>query len=870
MSDILRFQVSRAPQRRVPDDATLVKLLDFNDLLTVAAKFLTSPAEKEKHVANIPHAGGGNLTRLVQEAMMLLVAPLAQRRTLARTVVLSPESVGQPQSTPLLSVVPELDRWLMTHDDMPDSAALQKELDVLGAGIRARSSADPGTSALEAIVLDPEFWGDHIRLERMLAATIMDNDPLRTSFDVRARIVRLVLVAALIEDMALAAKLPASAEVFRMLRRRTISLPERLLAPLRRPNPSIRRPGFSDLFVVRENWLRYEAGEIAHIENVLAHELKERIHQRIDEQEVTTLIESSESKMSERDTQTTERLELQTAASEELSVALAVEGSIDTKSMLPSTTIDVHIGGSVESSYSQSNSRASTTAREVVSRAAERVQTAVRRVRTQRTLSRVTETNTHTLDNKKNDKHVTGIYRWVDKVKRMELVRYPNRFLIELHIPEPGSWLRWAFQQANLNPDLPPNPGTFTTIQPDDITFDNPVLGNDYRRLAALYGAREIKPPPTRQILPALIHRDPVAGEKEVPFPEIEIPVHYYKGTGPTVPAGMVATTWQARIASSEKADPALMGGVMHDPTGRFAVNVGTGSAQTQINVSAENVELTGNVGDITSGSIPISVAATFDFGFAIHVAVTFEPTAAAITAWKMETYEALRDAHAQAAQRYREAKATAETMRSVAFDSMPPAKSRQLMTSEMKRSAIELLLGEEWFAGRSGIMVHIPTGEPSIEHGSAAKSAPLIQFMEQAFEWGNMTWMLYPYFWAARGTDPRPRATWRPLAFQQSADPDLDAFLGAGAARLVVSARPGFEAQVQLFLEYGILWGGGPVPGPGDAGYVSVADEIRSMQLGASDGVITDTWDISLPTTLVILDADSRMPVKNPAYPEP
>ena len=132
------------------------------------------------------------------------------------------------------------------------------------------------------------------------------------------------------------------------------------------------------------------------------------------------------------------------------------------------------------------------------------------------------------------------------------------------------------------------------------------------------------------------------------------------------------------------------------------------------------------------------------------------------------------------------------------------------------------------------------------------------------------MTWMLYPYFWAARGTDPRPRATWRPLAFQQSADPDLDAFLGAGAARLVVSARPGFEAQVQLFLEYGILWGGGPVPGPGDAGYVSVADEIRSMQLGASDGVITDTWDISLPTTLVILDADSRMPVKNPAYPEP
>jgi hypothetical protein len=271
---------------------------------------------------------------------------------------------------------------------------------------------------------------------------------------------------------------------------------------------------------------------------------------------------------------------------------------------------------------------------------------------------------------------------------------------------------------------------------------------------------------------------------------------------------------------------------------------------------------------NITSGQVPISAFASYDFGYTVHVTIRMEPTANAITAWKLETYASLRDAHAEATQRYRDAKLATETMSGSVIDTPPPALARQLVMHEMRRAAMELLMGTEGFTGLSAYSVFSGSDEPFINHDGAARTGPRIQFMEQAFEWNNLTWTLYPYYWARRHLWAGIGG-WKELALRATSDPDLDAFLSAGAARLVVPARPGFEAQVQLFLEYGILWAGGPVPGPDEAGYLSVADEIQSMQRGAVDGTRVDNWEVRLPTTLLIIDPDSTMPVKNPAYPD-
>ena len=72
--------------------------------------------------------------------------------------------------------------------------------------------------------------------------------------------------------------------------------------------------------------------------------------------------------------------------------------------------------------------------------------------------------------------------------------------------------------------------------------------------------------------------------------------------------------------------------------------------------------------------------------------------------------------------------------------------------------------------------------------------------------------------------------------------------FLRAGAARVVVPARPSFAAQANLYAESGVLWGGGQPPGPGDPNDLSVADEIKARKQRPDDGVQVDPAEITIP----------------------
>ena len=57
--------------------------------------------------------------------------------------------------------------------------------------------------------------------------------------------------------------------------------------------PNVRPIGVGDLKIVKQRLARYEAGELAHIENVLAHEKRDRQHRRLRQFEeiVTTIAE---------------------------------------------------------------------------------------------------------------------------------------------------------------------------------------------------------------------------------------------------------------------------------------------------------------------------------------------------------------------------------------------------------------------------------------------------------------------------------------------------------------------------------------------------------------------------------------------------
>ena len=138
---------------------------------------------------------------------------------------------------------------------------------------------------------------------------------------------------------------------------------------------------------------------------------------------------------------------------------------------------------------------------------------------------------------------------------------------------------------------------------------------------------------------------------------------------------------------------------------------------------------------------------------------------------------------------------------------------------------------------------------------------AALCQFIEQAFDWDNLSFVLYPGYWV---TQKRLIET---FARRSDADGVFTTFLRAGAARVLVPATPKFELACLYFLATGVPWLGSDVPALGDPLFVPVDEEVRQQQdnrLGATP--VGESWEYLVPTTLkYLIGSTTDLPVINP-----
>jgi hypothetical protein len=80
--------------------------------------------------------------------------------------------------------------------------------------------------------------------------------------------------------------------------------------------------------VVKQKLLAYVPGEVAHIENVLKGEYKDRKHRVLDRAETTVFTSDEESQETERDTQSTERFELKKEAEKVIKEDMSVQAGV--------------------------------------------------------------------------------------------------------------------------------------------------------------------------------------------------------------------------------------------------------------------------------------------------------------------------------------------------------------------------------------------------------------------------------------------------------------------------------------------------------------------------------------------------------------
>lgn len=148
----------------------------------------------------------------------------------------------------------------------------------------------------------------------------------------------------------------------------------------------IRPVGIGELKIVRQTFKEYRTGEIAHIENVLASEIRERKNIVELQTEETIIIESEQLEEQQKDLQTTERFELQKESANTINNELKVNTGFSVSGSYGPVKAEAHGDFALSMSSSQSEKTASDFAKEVIDRSMSKIMTRARDERTKKQL----------------------------------------------------------------------------------------------------------------------------------------------------------------------------------------------------------------------------------------------------------------------------------------------------------------------------------------------------------------------------------------------------------------------------------------------------------------------------------------------------
>ncbi|SHH72129.1 hypothetical protein SAMN04488109_4955 [Chryseolinea serpens] len=606
------------------------------------------------------------------------------------------------------------------------------------------------------------------------------------------------------------------------------------LQPLTELSAAVTKPlGIGNLQVVKQELIKYEPSEISHIENILEGEKYGRQTKRTESTEVTTIQEKESISFEERDLQSTERNEMVTESQNEIS-----KQTTSTKEQ--TTTTDY--GKLVENNKSNY-------ARSVTDKAVTSLTQKVKEVRIQVEKKIYTEKTSHEFDNSKGNRKVRGIYQWVDKWYKTRILNYGKRLLYDVTIPEPAAFLldtlKKAEQPESLNLVKPEKPAILTTsnaggiiaiggtgslrykaLEPQDLTNSN------YMSLVALYGvAGAVEPPP----LPfATTMAWPSAGPGNMVFKSEKI----------TIPPGYKAI--KGYFQSTNWRDET--GAIFQNNDGA-EINIGEGY-HFAMNVLSQSFKMNNETGDI-----PITFNAGGMKGHNVAVGIISQNDTA-LAKWQLKTFAAIMEGYRKQLAEYEDRLNKLQAaIRAQLMAAQNYAHNPSIEREELKKAFIFLILSEQY--GKAFVPSPDPLKIPP-DPKYNNKWGAMVSFFERAFEWENMMYVYYPYFWS------QP-ARWGELILIQDINPKFEEFLKAGAARVVVPVRPGFEAPVAHFQETGEVWMGKAMPDMFSEQYVSIINEINERNFAPGEEKCMVEWDVKLPTTLVMLKEDEVLPEWKP-----
>jgi hypothetical protein len=756
-----------------------------------------------------------------------------------------------------------------------------------------------GLHALEALALDQVYAlvrsGKFDKASRTTLQARRDLLSVLRGWDGHAKLPGLPLIAGVADLAAYLAATPVVHPIF-----------ARLFWYAKKPFNELKPLGVGDLKVVKQWLIAYLPGEICDIHNVMAGETKDRIHRRLEKTEETFSFTSAQEEESTRDSQSTDRFELKREAEQVIKADLNINANASFQYNGQPIVATVGAGFASNRSDTQTDKIAQNFSREVVSKAVRRIQSRTSQQRSTTKIFETEETNKHrfTADNQ----HRSGIYRWVDKRYKAQLYNYGKRMMFEFVVPEPAAFLvesrLRAFESSLDYPQLPKAPNYQTVrlgfgwIDINEDRFDQ--LRMKYDLSAYSYPAKKKRVAFLSQDSGALF------SEKELNRED----VWYAKSFTCRLNAKDYYIDRLSIIGTITYKDTSELMGAIDKSLARLSIDGTTvwqddyskSDSHRTVFVREDSYEPVVGPYLLTRDDVDLILSFEDVDGYDLTISADLTLDSNALEAWQKQVYKTVLDAEQKRVDeanrelkqaydnrlseyRNRIAELKATTINEL-LQGQAEAFNRELIRTELRRQCLAMLAKEfdadatddvitdlDSMATRPGsylvtrlnveetqekTTVKWDTSEaaanyPAMKLDEARGKGRFIQFLEQAFEWQQLAYLFYPYFWSI------PPRWVQLMARSDDADSNFTRFLQAGAARVLVAVTPAYEQAVLHFLATGEPWEGGPTPVIGDPLYLPLYEELRKQQDdlygGHPEG---EPWEFTMPTSLVYLHHSS------------
>jgi hypothetical protein len=669
----------------------------------------------------------------------------------------------------------------------------------------------------------------------------------------------------------------------------------------RKPFNDVTPIGVGDLKVVKQWLTAYRPGEISHIHNIMAGESRTRSHRRTERSEEVFSLSTSRTEETSKDTQSTERFEVKAEAENVVRASLNVTATANLTYNNSAAMITASAGaGFGYSRATEDHTRtAQNFARDVVAKAVERVQS---QTTSQRTITQTFETvekNSQTFHNADGDKHISGIYRWIDKEYTAQVYNYGKRMMFEFVVPQPAAfWVESKLRAYENSLDVPQPPFPEPVEKSVSLPFTKDQITETlFASLKLRYDLREIPayPVPSR-VVPA---RDPQTRGRQ--FAEKDVTGQDHTQTfdcsivgaaGYRAIGAHLSGYGEFHHREADNRTSLLVNGRMVFEESRDAYQWPFDwrvQPQEEIVFTSDDTSL-GLVFnneikfyDLALERMPDTLANWQQLVWDTIVEIERKKLAADFEEEQL-AYQAQLSEY-----RNRLAQIRATAIREI-LAGRSDAANKLVIDEEIKKHCLALLAKEFDTSAADDLLSAAPTlgtrevttesyvlnvteatkaeerttvgyeiGErkvnyPAIDIDVSRAKGSVVQFLEQAFEWERLSYVFYPYFWAAE-------KDWIELMSREDdADPTFTAFLRSGMARVLVAATPAYEDAVLYYLDTREPWAGGRSPVIGDPLFVSLHDELREQTDDRSGGLPDgEPWTFTVPTSLVYLHGSTN-----------